>query len=139
MKNTEISIHTKYIFQVIFCLSFRDGTLKKGLQLNGGHLDLGTVPQNKQPVIYMNTVWYSSTENFKHIVRVKNQHVYNCTGNCMTHIQPIKIEFIKNNASVCVVSFKFRVSKLFNFMTNRKHSNSGFMFFPTLIISVTDF
>lgn len=56
MKNTEISIHTKYIFQVMFCLSFRDGTLKKGLQLNGGHLDLGTVPQNKQPVIYMNTV-----------------------------------------------------------------------------------
>lgn len=87
----------------------------------------------------MNTVRYSSTENFKHIVRVKNQHVYNCTGNCMTHIQPIKIEFIKNNASVCVVGFKFRVSKLFNFMTNRKHSNSGFMFFPTLIISVTDF
>lgn len=74
MKNTEISIHTKYIFQVIFCLSFRDGTLKKGLQLNGGHLDLGTVPQNKQPVSYMNTVRYSSTENFKHIVRVKNQH-----------------------------------------------------------------
>lgn len=71
MKNTEISIHTKYIFQVIFCLSFRDGTLKKGLQLNGGHLDLGTVPQNKQPVSYMNTVRYSSTENFKHIVRVK--------------------------------------------------------------------
>lgn len=24
----------------------------------------------------------------------------------MTHIQPIKIEFIKNNASICVVGFK---------------------------------
>lgn len=53
MKNTEISIHTKYIFQVIFCLSFRDGTLKKGLQLNGGHLDLGTVRTLEQAASYL--------------------------------------------------------------------------------------